>query len=48
MRVEDPQLQKITGKTDPVEVMAELRAMYGSQTQAGREHSLIFRRKDRS
>ncbi|KAI1377414.1 Las1-domain-containing protein [Hypoxylon crocopeplum] len=27
MRVEDPEVQKATGKTDPIEVMAELRTM---------------------
>ncbi|KAI1330079.1 Las1-domain-containing protein [Xylariaceae sp. FL0255] len=27
MRVEDPEIQKVTGKTDPIEVMAKLREM---------------------
>lgn len=27
MRMDDPEIQKATGKTDPVEVMAKLREM---------------------
>ncbi|KAK9798276.1 putative hydroxyacylglutathione hydrolase [Seiridium cardinale] len=49
MRVEDPQIQKVTGETDPVSVMAKLREMKNNfkppveTTPGGESHHHTFR-----